>query len=256
MIGWIILGVILALLLLILLIPVGVDLGYEEGRFHLSAKVSALLIQLFPRKEKKPKEPKKKKKKKKAPKPAEEEAEPKPRKKRSLPFDRDELLDLLRTVLRGLGKFGRAWHVDRFVLHYVAAGRDPYDVAMTYGWVNAALSSLAPLCRQRFHVRDCSVWTDVDFVGSEGLLDLGLAMTINLWRIFGVINSIAFGALKILLRSKRRRKREARALKKAQKNAPPAPEGEALPEGGQALPEQENTNKENIQEEERMAANG
>ena len=107
MVGWIILGIFLALILLILLIPVGVDLGNEGGRFHLSAKVGTVLVQLFPRQEKKPKEPKqnKKKKKKKKEEPQEEE-EPAPRKKRSLPFNRDELLELVRVVLRGIGKFG------------------------------------------------------------------------------------------------------------------------------------------------------
>ena len=68
-------------------------------------------------------------------------------------------------------------------------------------------------------------------------------MTITLWRIFGVINSILFGALKILIRNKRRRKKEAKALKKAQK---------ALA----AAPDTEKKETENIQEEERMAANG
>ncbi len=247
MVGWIILGIFVALLLLLLFTPVGVDVGYEDGEFHLSAKVSKLLIQLLPRKpgaEKKPKKEKKPKEKKKKEEPKEEPKEDKPKKQHGLPFDRDEILELVRTVLHGIGKFGRAWHVDRFVLHYTAAGPDPYDTAMTYGYVNAALSSLAPLCRERFRVKDCSVWTDVDFLADWMSLDLGVAMTITLWRIFGVINAILFGALKILIRSKRRRKKEAKALKKA-----------GGVEGAD-LAETENENTENIQAEERMAANG
>ncbi len=256
MVGWIILGVFLALLALILFIPLGVDLGNEGGQFHLSAKVGGLLIQLLPKTEKKPKKEKEEKKKKKKKKAEDEgeESEPKPKKKRSLPFNRDELLELLRVALRSIGKFGRAWHVDRFVLHYVAAGNDPYDTAMTYGWVNAALSSLSPLCQKRFQVRDCSVWTDVDFTQDKTFLELGLAMTITFWRLNGVINSLLFGALKILIRSKRRKKKEAKALKKAQKAAQTAPEAQ---EAAQAAPDtDQKEKKENIQEEERMAANG
>ncbi len=249
MVGWIILGVFLALILLILLIPLGADLGYEGGGFHLSVKLGPMLKQIIPRDPNKPEKPKKEKEKKKKKKSEEEDEEPKPKKKRSLPFNRDELLELLRIVLKGIGKFGRAWHVDRFALHYVAAGSDPYDTAMTYGWVNAALSSLAPLCRERFRVKDCSVWTDVDFTEDKTFLELGLAMTITLWRLFGVINSILFGALKVLIRSKRRKKKEAKALKQAQQSEGTGTETPA--------PETENTKEtENIQEEERMAANG
>ena len=242
MVGWIILGIIVAIILVILLIPIGIDVGNDGGTFHLSAKVSGLLIQILPKDPNKPKKEKKEKKKKK--KEPEEEDEEKPKKKRSLSLNRDELLELLHVALRGVGKFGRAWKVDRFVLHYIAAGDDPYDTARTYGWVNAALSSLAPGCRKRFRVKDCSVWTDVDFAADKTFLEVGLAMTITLWRLNGVLNSILFGALKILIRSKRRRKKEAKALKKAGdgETADPA--------------ETENTNTENIQAEERMAANG
>ena len=34
----------------IMLIPIGADIGYEEGKLHASAKAAGVLIQLFPRK--------------------------------------------------------------------------------------------------------------------------------------------------------------------------------------------------------------
>ena len=75
MIGWIILGVIVALITLIMLIPIGADVNYEGGKLTLSAKVCGVLLQLIPKKpvdeskpkkEKKPKKPEKPKKPKKA----------------------------------------------------------------------------------------------------------------------------------------------------------------------------------------------
>ena len=246
MVALIILGVIVLIITVIMLIPVGVDLGYEQEKLHLSAKADGLLIQLFPKppkkaddkpeKEKKPK----KEKKKKEPKPDEEA---KPKKKLKFDFNLDEIMELIRAVFRGLGKFGRKLKVSRFVLHFTAAGKDPYNTAMLYGYVNAALSSLAPLCKRRFDVSDCDVWTDVDFTADFPKLELGLAITIRIGQIVGVGLSIGFAALGILIRNWFRLKKEARENKKNGLSS----------DGDAALTEKET---ENIQEEERMAANG
>lgn len=243
MVGLIILGVLIGLIVLILLIPLGADLGYEDGKLHVSAKLMGIQMQLFPKPPPDPNKPPKEKKPKKEKKKKEPAQEEKPKAKRKLPFNRDELLELLKIVLRGFGRFGRKFKVDRFVLRYVAAGYDPYDVAMTYGWVNAALSSLAPICRKRFTVKDCEVSTDVDFTADWMHLDLGLGFSIRIGQILGTVLSIGFGALRILLRSKRRRKREA-------KENPPEPvtaetenkENEMTIEGPAPVEERKNGN--------------
>ena len=118
----------------------------------------------------------------------------------------------MRAALGGFGKFGRKFRVDRFVLRFVAAGFDPYNTAMTYGYVNAALSSLAPLCRRRFDVKDCDVYTAVDFTADTMYLDFGLAMSIRIGQVLGVVLGIGFKALGVLLKNKRRLKREAKLL--------------------------------------------
>ena len=241
MVGWIILGVIVAILVLILLLPVGVDLGYENGILHVSVKVSRCLLQLIPRPKKKPKKPKKEKEKKPEPEKPAEEKPKEEKEKRKLDFTKEEIFELIQTVLKGIGSFQRKLKVDRFLLHYTAAGHDPYNTAMTYGYVNAALSSLAPICSQRFTVKDCDVWTAVDFCDDWMHLDIGLAMTIRIGQILGVGLSLGFGALKILLRSKKRKKKEAKQL------------AEELDDPNKPIEETEN-NK--IQEEERKAANG
>ena len=246
MVFLIILGVLVLIIVGIMLIPIGADIGYEEGKIHVSAKAAGVLIQLFPRKKKadsdKPKAPKKKKEKK-SKKPKEEKKEEEKPKEKKLPdFTLDEVLDLLKAVLRGIAHFGGKIKVDRFVLHLTVAGYDPYNVAMAYGKINAWLSGVAPLCK-KLNAKNSDVWTDLDFTDNWPHMDFAIAMSFRIGQLFGMAFRIGFGALKVLLRRKKRIKQE----KKAAAANPPS---DANPPA-----EIENTNQ-NKQDEERMAANG
>ena len=216
MVGWIILGVLVGLIILILLIPVGVDLRYEDGVIRVSLKASFLNLQLIPKPKKKPKKEKPEKEKKpKEEKPKEEKPKKEKDGKKSFPFNLEEIIDLLKSVIKGLGHFSRKIKVERFVLHWIAAGYDPYNTARLFAVVNAGLSELAPVCTERFHCRDSSVWTDIDFTQEDMFFEFGLRMTIRIGQILMAALIIAFGALKIYLRSKSRRKREAKEEEKA-----------------------------------------
>lgn len=221
MVGLIILGVIIAIIVAIMLVPVGADVAYEGGELRLSAKVCGVLLQLIPKppadetKPKKEKKPKKPKKQKKQPEEQAQTGEEKPKKKLNLDFSMDEIMGLVKSVLRGLGRFGRKLSVDRFLLHYTAAGKDPYNTAMTFGYVNGALTTLAPICRRSFDAKDVDVWTDVDFTTEKTKVDFGVALTIRIGQIFGVVFTILFGALGIIIKHKFRKFKEKRANKKA-----------------------------------------
>ena len=251
MVGLIILGVIIAIIVAIMLVPVGADVAYEGGELRLSAKVCGMLLQLIPKppadetKPKKEKKPKKPKKQKKQPEEQAQTGEEKPKKKLNLDFSMDEIMGLVKSVLRGLGRFGRKLSVDRFLLHYTAAGKDPYNTAMTFGYVNGALTTLAPICRRSFDAKDVDVWTDVDFTTEKTKVDFGVALTIRIGQIFGVVFSILFGALGILIKHKIRKFKEKRANKKA-----------GIPENGEAAAENREENTKNIQAEERTDSNG
>ena len=118
MLALIIIGLILAILLAILLIPVGVDLGYEQEELHLSAKLNGFTLQLIPKppksEEKEPRKKKPKRERKKAQ--AEWEEPPAEKKKPKLDFSKEELLALVKTALRGLGRFRKKLTVQRFLL--------------------------------------------------------------------------------------------------------------------------------------------
>ena len=217
-VAWIILGLILLLLILILVIPIGADVGYVDGEFKLAARADGFALQLLPRKpadpDKPPRKPKEKKPKKtKEKKEKEEESAPKEKTKK-FDFTVEEIFELIKKVLHGLGKFGKLT-VHRFMLHFVAGGEDPYNTAMTYGYVNAALSSLAPVAAQKFRVKgDVDVWTDVDFAADKMKLDAELSITIRLAQVVHMVFAVAFGALGILIKNKIRLSKEKRQNKK------------------------------------------
>ena len=211
-----VLGLVLLLLLFLLLIPIGADFEYIGGEYKLSAKACGILIQLLPKKEKKegkPKEKKERKKKEKKPKKEKEGKEEKPKEKKALDLTKEEIFELIKKVLGSLKKFGQLT-VDRFLLHYTAAGKDPADTAKTLAYVNASLCALEPICSQQFRVKDYDVWTDCDFTTDRMKLDVALCITLRLWQFGRVGVSAAFGALGILLRHKRRKRKEKKLAAK------------------------------------------
>ena len=221
MVGWIILGVIVGIIVLIMLIPIGADIRYEDEVIRISVKAAGLKLQLLPRPKKKPKKDKPEKEKpekEKTPKEKKPKEEKETKKKKSLPFNAEEILELLRAVLQSFGRFGKKFSVDRFVLHWIAPQWDPYTSARIFAWVNAAMSELAPICTARFHCRDSSVWTDIDFTRENMFLEFGLTITIRIGQIVGSGFRIASDVLRIFLQSRRRVKREekeeAAAIKK------------------------------------------
>ena len=210
-------GLFLVLLLILLLIPIGADVEYIGGNAKVSAKVCGILIQLLPKKkedEEKPKKEKKpRKKKEKKPKPEKEGEEEKPKEKKKLDFTVDEIFEVIGKVLGSMKKFGKLT-VDRFLLHYTAAGADPYTTARTFGAVNASLCALEPVCSHQFRVKDYDVWTDCDFTADKMKIDIAVCITLRLWQFVHVGLAAAFGVLGVLIRHKRRIRKEKKAAKR------------------------------------------
>ena len=221
--AWIILGLLLLIILAILFIPVGADVAYVDGEFSLAARADGFALQILPKNPADPNKPPRKKREKKPKKPKEEkppeEKEEEKEKKSSglkLDFTLEEIVELIRKVLKGLGKFGKIT-VRRFMLHYVAGGSDPYNTAVTFNYVNAALSSLAPICAQKFRITgDVDVWTDIDFALDKMKIDAALSVTLRIAQFVHVGLAVGFGALGILIKNRLRLRREAREAKKNQ----------------------------------------
>jgi hypothetical protein len=252
----IVLGIIVAIIVLIMLIPVGADISYENGELGVSAKVCGILIQLLPKKPADESEPKKEKKPPKEKKPKKEKTEKSDKPKKKLSFNKEEIFALVKAVIRGFGKFGKLT-VDRFKLHYVAGGTDPYDTAMTYNYVNAALSTLAPICEEKFIVKDCDIWTNVDFTEDKTKIDFGLCVVIRIGQVFRTVFAIGFAALGILIKNKIRLRKEKK-LNPEQESEPAVKleAGDVVIEVNNDTIKDKEEIKEKTQEEERTDSNG
>ena len=126
---WIILAIALVLTVLNLL-PVGVDAAYADDVFSLAARIGPFRLRLLP------KPPDQKPKKKKPPKPKKEKP-----KKRSAPPDIRTILALAKLGLQALDRFRQRLRVQLLRLVFVSGASDPYDTALAFGYVNAALGA-------------------------------------------------------------------------------------------------------------------
>ena len=213
-VAWILVGLVALILAVVLLVPVGADVAYIAGEFRLAARVDGFAVQLIPRKPpdpaKKPREKKPRKEKEKKEASGEPQQEAKPRRRLHFSFTKEELFELVKKALNGLGKFGKIT-VRSFMLHYAAAGEDPCNTAMTFNYVNAALSSLAPVCARKFRVTgSVDVRTEVDFTTDKTRIDAEASLTIRLIQVVHAALAVAVGALGVLIKNRLRLRREAR----------------------------------------------
>ena len=212
-----VLGLIVLLLLLVSLVRVGVEIEYIAGKPKLAALVAGKRLQLYPRPPRDPNKPKKEKKPKKKKAPAQPaDAQQPAKKKKKLPdlsITADDVIGLLKKLFKGVGRIFTV-RVEKFMLHYIAAGHDPYRTARTFGIVNATLDAMAPICRKKHPNADVDVWTACDFTVDAMTLDLRAALTMRIGQVFEGAFIILFGAIGIAIRVLLRTRREKRELKK------------------------------------------
>ena len=186
---WIILAIALVLTLLNLL-PVGVDAAYAEGAFSLAARIGPARLHLLP----------------KAPDAKPGKAKPKkPKKKKSAPPDAQTLLKLAELGLQALDRLRQKLHVRLLRLVFVSGAPDPYDTALAFGCVNAALGALTPLAERTLCIDERDIQTGVDFDAERPRIDARIVCTIRVGQIVAVALIFGVGYLKQKLQAKKAR---------------------------------------------------
>lgn len=199
---WIILAIALALTLLNLL-PVGVDAAYADETFSLAARIGPFRLRLLPKPpdakpgKAKTKKPKKKKEKKKE-------------KKKSAPPDAQMLFNLAELGLQALDRLRQKLHVRLLRLVFVSGAPDPYDTALAFGCVNAALGALTPLAERTLCIDERDIQTGVDFDAERPRIDARIVCTIRVGQIVAVALIFGVGYLKQKLQAKKARAARAK----------------------------------------------
>jgi len=195
----IVIGIIALIITAVMMISIGADISFIDDKLVICASLCGKTIQVFPKSEKKQSKPPKEKK----PKKPKEEKPDKKEKKGGIPLDLnfDEIIGLLKKVLKGLAKF-KNFSVDYFMLHFIVSGYDPCDTAVFFGKLNATLSFLGAYCQQNLRIKHADVFTDIDFLNTLPKIDFRVAVSIRIGQIFGVINTILFGALGIVIKNR------------------------------------------------------
>lgn len=191
---WIILAIALVLTLLNLL-PVGVDAAYAEGAFSLAARIGPARLHLLP----------------KAPDAKPGKAKPKkPKKKKSAPPDAQTLLKLAELGLQALDRLRQKLHVRLLRLVFVSGAPDPYDTALAFGCVNAALGALTPLAERTLCIDERDIQTGVDFDAERPRIDARIVCMIRVGQIVAVALIFGVGYLKQKLQAKKARAARAK----------------------------------------------
>lgn len=196
---WIILAIALVLTALNLL-PVGVDAAYTDETFSLAARIGRLRLRLLP------KPPDAKPKKKKPPKPKKE----KPKKKSASP-DIRTILALAKLGLQALNRFRQKLRVQLLRLVFVSGAPDPYDTALEFGYVNAALGALTPLAERALRIEERDIQTGVDFQAERPRIDARIVCTIRIGQIVVIALAFGIGFLKQKMHAKQARAAHAKS---------------------------------------------
>ena len=216
MVGWIILGVIVALIVVLLCLRVGVTASFGE-ELRVTAQIGPVKMQIVP-------PPEKKSKKAKPEKTAKGEKKPKEKKKPDIHLTLEDIRGGLHAVWQSiqgaLRRAGKRIRIDPLRLSFVFGDEDPVNTAQWYGWANSAMWAVMPRLEEMIHMPDPRIHMEMDFTATE----TKISGTVGASYRIGDLLAIGFAALgpvlkfgiPFLKRQKAFKKAEAARLAAAQ----------------------------------------
>ena len=109
-----------------------------------------------------------------------------------------------------LDRLRQKLHVRLLRLVFVSGAPDPYDTALAFGCVNAALGALTPLAERTLCIDERDIQTGVDFDAERPRIDARIVCTIRIGQIVAVALIFGAGYLKQKLQAKKARAARAK----------------------------------------------
>ena len=184
-------AIILLVLFLIAMLWLGVGVRYGDDGLTVWVEAAFLRFTVYPIRKKKPKKPAEKKKK---PKPAAKK-ETKPKTAGS--EKKVDIWELVGLGIRAAGRLRRKIKIALIALRFTAGSGDPYNTAMQYGYVSAAVGTLSPLVENSFRVSKREIAVNADFERDKPIIEGELRLGLFLWQIIYIACAVLADYLSI-----------------------------------------------------------
>jgi hypothetical protein len=153
------------------------------------------------RREEKAKKKAEKKAEKKAKKKAEKEARKESGEKKK-PGPLKPILDMLPAVKTLLGRLRRRLLIKKLIIHYTAAGGDPYNTAFTFGAANAAIGVVVPILERSFRIKQRDFKMAADFNSVQQGIYINAIISMAVWEAVYIVFAILTAGIRLLKSTK------------------------------------------------------
>lgn len=189
----IIIAAIAAIIVLFCLIPINLLISAGNNSFSFELLIGKK--QIFPRK-------------KKAKIKTEASAAPKaaPQKKasgsliRRLGLSRDEWIEVIKTLLKALGRIGSAVNMPLLRLHILISDPDPYKTVMNYNYALTAAYSVLPYAEKALNINDRDIAINTDFNREKTSFELSTRLYIRIGKLLCSIIAAAASIISIIIK--------------------------------------------------------
>lgn len=193
--------IIIVILSVVLLTSLGVLLKYEDEAISFDVWIGPVKKKILPADGISSKKSIKKAEKKAVKRAKKESKQPEEKKTR----DKDAIVAFIRLALKSLGRLRKKISVDILRIYWLAAADDPYDAALQFGYVSAAMGTLTPLIDGAFKIREKDFRTNLSFDTPKSVVFVELNATIQVWEILYI--TLIFGTEYLIMRHRLKRSR-------------------------------------------------